>query len=138
MVIKRKSRKGTKLHESNNLSLSICAWIRNQLSGTSLSHEFYSVKLVSASHQRGMNEPFVMIMTLKEGELCYLIHRVYSSLDRPIIPIIANGCSKLTSKKDVPLCGKGKGLSLQASLSFNRSFLSCLSLKGCASPLRCL
>lgn len=99
MVIKRKSRKGTKLHESNNLSLSICAWIRNQLSGTSLSHEFYSVKLVSASHQRGMNEPFVMIMTLKEGELCYLIHRVYSSLDRPIIPIIANGCSKLTSKK---------------------------------------
>lgn len=71
-----------------------------------------------------MNEAFVIIMRLKEGDLCCLIHRVYS-LDGPIILIIANRCSEviLKKKKDsVPLCEKGKGLSLQASLSFKLIF----------------
>lgn len=45
-----------------------------------------------------MNEAFVIIMRLKEGDLCCLIHRVYS-LDGPIILIIANRCSEVILKK---------------------------------------
>lgn len=50
-----------------------------------------------------MNEAFVIIMKLKEGDLCCLIHRVYS-LDGPIIPIIANGCSEVILKKKKDFC----------------------------------